>query len=197
MFGRSAALLVRELTTDDHHLRRFNYDLFDKVISETQEHFQQVTTIMEKMQGENEDGQISSADENYNGALIHHQSILRNKRCLLAYMYHRANRLQRLRWQLGAVLPEDVKELLHPSEKEFVKSYSEALSSYMTKLDIDLAVDITPPKDPYIQVRVLNNIGEVLLGDQSTSLVRNSIHFVKRSEAETLISQGLLEEFTG
>lgn len=54
--------------------------------------------------------------------------------------YHRANRLQRLRWQLGAVLPEDVKELLHPSEKEFVKSYSEALSSYMTKLDIDLAV---------------------------------------------------------
>ncbi|XP_024357662.1 uncharacterized protein [Physcomitrium patens] len=197
MFGRSAALLVRELTTDDHHLRRFNYDLFDKVISEIQEHFQQVTTIMEKMQGENEDGQISSADENYNGALIHHQSILRNKRCLLAYMYHRANRLQRLRWQLGAVLPEDVKELLHPSEKEFVKSYSEALSSYMTKLDIDLAVDITPPKDPYIQVRVLNNIGEVLLGDQSTSLVRNSIHFVKRSEAETLISQGLLEEFTG
>ena len=51
--------------------------------------------------------------------------------------------------------------------------------------------DITPPKDPYIQVRVLDNIGEVLLGDQSTSLVRNSIHFMKRSEAETLISQVL------
>ncbi|KAG0555198.1 hypothetical protein M758_12G154200 [Ceratodon purpureus] len=197
MFGRTAAQLVREVNNDDQHIRRFNYDLFDKVIAEIQEHFQQVTTIMEKGQEENEDGQITSVDENYNGAVIHHQSILRNKRCLLAYMYHRANRLQRLRWQLGAVLPEDVKGLLHPSEKEFVKSYSEALSSYMTKLDIDLTVDITPPKDPYIQVRVLDNIGEVLLGDQSTSLVRNSIHFVKRSEAETLISQGLLEEFTG
>jgi hypothetical protein len=40
-----------------------------------------------KMQEANEDGQITPADENYNGALIHHQSILRNKRCLLAYMY--------------------------------------------------------------------------------------------------------------
>ena len=61
--------------------------------------------------------------------------------------YHRANRLQRLRWQLGAVLPEDVKELLHPSEKEFVKSYSEALSSYMTKLDIDLTMASSPTRN--------------------------------------------------
>jgi hypothetical protein len=40
-----------------------------------------------KMQEENPDGQMTPTDENYNGALIHHQSILRNKRCLLAYTY--------------------------------------------------------------------------------------------------------------
>ena len=55
--------------------------------------------------------------------------------------------------------------------------------------------DASPPKDPYIQVRVLDDIGEVLLGDQSTSLLRNSIHFVKRTEAESLISQVPLSVF--
>jgi GINS complex subunit 1 len=49
--------------------------------------------------------------------------------------------------------------------------------------------DATPPKDPYIKIRVLQHIGEVLLGDQTTSLSRNSIHFMKRTEAEPLISQ--------
>lgn len=39
------------------------------------------------MQEENPDGPMMPTDENYNGALIHHQSILRNKRCLLAYTY--------------------------------------------------------------------------------------------------------------
>lgn len=66
--------------------------------------------------------------------------------------YHRANRLQRLRWQLGAVLPEDVRGLLHPSEKEFVKSYSENLSSYMTKLDIDLTVVSLLARSPTVLV---------------------------------------------
>ena len=54
--------------------------------------------------------------------------------------YNRAHRLQRLRWQLGAILPEDIKGRLHPSEKEFVKGYSDVMSSYMTKLDLDLTV---------------------------------------------------------
>ena len=49
--------------------------------------------------------------------------------------------------------------------------------------------DTTPPKDPYIQVRVMDDVGEVLLDDQSTSLLRNSIHLMKRTEAESLVSQ--------
>lgn len=52
-----------------------------------------------------------------------------------------------------------------------------------------------PPKDPYIKVRVVDDIGEVLLDDQSTSLIRNSMHLMKRTEAETFVSQGLMEEF--
>lgn len=46
-----------------------------------------------------------------------------------------------------------------------------------------------PPKDPYIQVRVLYDIGDVLLGDHSTSLKQNSVHSLRRTDAEKFISQ--------
>jgi hypothetical protein len=61
-------------------------------------------------------------------------------RALFCVRYNRAQRIQRLRWQLGAVLPEDVRDLLHPSEKELLKSYSDILGSYMTNVDLDLTV---------------------------------------------------------
>jgi hypothetical protein len=37
---------------------------------------------------------------------------------------------------------------------------------------------MVPPKDPYIQVHVLEDIGEVSLGDHSVSLTKNSLHFL-------------------
>jgi GINS complex subunit 1 len=48
---------------------------------------------------------------------------------------------------------------------------------------------MVPPKDPYIQVRVLEDIGEVSLGDHSVSLTKNSLHFLRRTDAEQFISQ--------
>lgn len=49
--------------------------------------------------------------------------------------------------------------------------------------------DKVPPKDTYIHVRVLDDIGEVLLSDQSVILARHSMHFLKRIDAEPFISQ--------
>lgn len=46
-----------------------------------------------------------------------------------------------------------------------------------------------PPKDPYIQVRVLDDIGEVLLTDRSANLACYSMHFLRRTDAEPYISQ--------
>lgn len=48
---------------------------------------------------------------------------------------------------------------------------------------------MVPPKDPYIQVRVLEDIGEVSLGDHSVSLTKNSLHILRRTDAEQFISQ--------
>lgn len=46
-----------------------------------------------------------------------------------------------------------------------------------------------PPKDPYIKVRVLDDIGNVVLSDQSANLARHAILFLRRTDAEQYISQ--------
>jgi hypothetical protein len=131
--------------------------------------------------------------------------------------YNRAEVIQSFRWKIGPVLPHDIQEKLHFSEKEYFKNHSAAIKSYISEMDIDLTVvrsffspffyflcflrdeipdslylllqDMVPPKDPYIQVRVLEDIGEVSLGDHSVSLTKNSLHFLRRTDAEQFISQ--------
>ena len=41
--------------------------------------------------------------------ILRHTSLERNKRCLLAYLNHRLEKIREMRWQFGAVLPVDVK----------------------------------------------------------------------------------------
>jgi len=48
---------------------------------------------------------------------------------------------------------------------------------------------MVPPKDPYIKVRVLDDIGVTAMGDRDTNLARHSIHFLKRTDAEHYIFQ--------
>ena len=48
---------------------------------------------------------------------------------------------------------------------------------------------MVPPKDPYIQVRVLDDIGVVLSDDKTTNFARHSMHSLKRTDAEQFISR--------
>ena len=41
--------------------------------------------------------------------ILRHTTLERNKRCLLAYLNHRIEKIREMRWQFGAVLPADVK----------------------------------------------------------------------------------------
>lgn len=47
-----------------------------------------------------------------------------------------------------------------------------------------------PPKDPYIKVRVLENLGSgIILSDKSANFARHSMHFLKRTDAEQYIAR--------
>ena len=41
--------------------------------------------------------------------LLRHTTLERNKRCLLAYLNHRVEKIRDMRWEFGPVLPADVK----------------------------------------------------------------------------------------
>ncbi|ONK62021.1 uncharacterized protein A4U43_C08F35980 [Asparagus officinalis] len=195
MYGRRASKLLKEAAASEKgQLTAFNNDTFDQVIKECTEHSLQLQSLIRKIEEQNLDIQTTRNEDHF-GAVVHHLSIARNKRCLMAYMYNRAEIIQSLRWKIGPVLPQEIQEKLNYSEEEYFKGHSLAIESYMSELDIDLIVDMVPPKDPYIQVKVLDNIGEVCLGDHSISLTKHSLHFLRRNDAESFISQGLMEEF--
>lgn len=51
---------------------------------------------------------------------------------------------------------------LSPEEEEYVRQYGELLSAYKGKwTDIDLTGSLEPPRDLFIDVRVLKNAGEI------------------------------------
>ncbi|KAG9439586.1 hypothetical protein H6P81_019751 [Aristolochia fimbriata] len=197
MYGRNAGKLLREVAcSESGHLTSFNNILFDKVIQDCSEHHLQLQSLMRKIQDQGLDIQTTRNSDHF-GAVIHHLSLIRNKRCLMAYMNHRLEIIRSLRWKVGRELPEEIQQKLTQSERDYFKNHSLALESYMSELDLELTVDMVPPKDPYIQVRVLEDIGDVLLSSAQTTLLRHSVHSLRRSDAEPYISQGLMEEFLG
>lgn len=156
--------------------------------------------------------------------VIQYEGILRNKRCVLAYLMERVKRLQLLRWDVGAVLPPELKESLSLQEvglsrhlalpvrlvfamshsifptpvslavqSEFFVQYSRSLNTYTRNVGIDLTTDLLPPKELYIEVRCLVDIGEIATEDGTVQLEEGSQHFLRRSDVEPLIRAGKLQ----
>ncbi|XP_053099488.1 DNA replication complex GINS protein PSF1 isoform X1 [Hemicordylus capensis] len=127
-----------------------------------------------------------------------HCSLLRNRRCILAYLYDRLLRIRALRWEYGSVLPNAVRFHMSAEEMEWFNQYKKSLATYMRSLGggdgLDLTQDIKPPKSLYIEVRCLKDYGEFEIDDGTTILLKkNSQHFLPRWKCEQLIRQGILE----
>jgi len=118
---------------------------------------------------------------------------LRNKRALLVYLNERMNRVKDLRWKIGAGLPEDVSHNLSHSERHFFTKYSSVLNDYMREVDLNLTLDLVPPQHYKIQVKCLEDYGELFTRDGTVDLRRNTVHLLWREEAQPLIQEGVLE----
>lgn len=132
--------------------------------------------------------------------MVYHTAILRNKRLLMAYVKKRIDILRELRWTHG-VLPEHVKSNLTPQELVFFKEYSKLLSKYMRSaalggVGLDLTADPEPPIDPYIQVRVMKEYGEVTFSSGSVHLRPGLSLWLLRDEAHNLLIEGVLRPVT-
>uniref|UniRef100_A0A0D3CVK5 GINS subunit domain-containing protein n=2 Tax=Brassica TaxID=3705 RepID=A0A0D3CVK5_BRAOL len=135
----------------------------------------------------------SNRNADHYGALVHHLSLIRNKRCLMAYVHNRADIVRDLAWRVGLELldlPPEIQDKLTTLEKEYFKNHSVAIKSYMGKVGIELNVDMVPPKDPYIKIRVVGEIDQgIVISDKTTNFTRHSMHFLKRTDAEPYIAR--------
>lgn len=114
--------------------------------------------------------------------LVDHLCMRRNKRCLLAYHRTRTDRLEKMVWEGQDVLEmaaqnqrsvntgggQDINSgegntsSLSPEEEEYVRQYSELLAAVKgTWTDIDLTGSLEPPRDLFVDVRVLKDAGEI------------------------------------
>ncbi|KIV88535.1 hypothetical protein PV10_08211 [Exophiala mesophila] len=152
--------------------------------------------------------------------LVDHLSMRRNKRCLLAYHRVRADRVEELVWQgwdpttsvgdgddisaggsrLGnagdatGTKDSSASPNLSPEEHALFLQYSDLLASYKGQwTDVDLTGSLVPPKDLFIDVRVLKDAGEIQTEYGTLNLTKNSQLHVRLGDVERLIQQGFLK----
>ena len=103
----------------------------------------------------------------------------RDKRCLLAYHRVRAEKLEALVWAGEDVVDNSATasatgtdqensdgvanhHSLSPEEEEYVRQFGDMLAAYKGQwTNIDLTGSLEPPKDLFVDVRVLKDAGEI------------------------------------
>lgn len=140
--------------------------------------------------------------------MVSHLSMRRDKRCLMAYHKTRTDKLEEMCWagidvaeiQQAAVgsssagRQNDATSSLSAEEEQYVHQYSDLLAAYKGQwTDIDLAGSLEPPRDIFIDVRVLKDAGEIQTEYGSITLTKNSQFYVRQGDVERLIQQGYLQ----
>ena len=134
--------------------------------------------------------------------LINHLCMRRNRRCLLANQRLRAYRINEMVWNEG-----EIKGILSPEEEEYARGYALLVAGLKGRwTDVELGGSLEPPKDLYVEVRVLKDAGEIQTeyGYHSLpifhvniarviTLTKNSQVYVRQADVERLIQQGYLQ----
>jgi GINS complex subunit 1 len=126
-----------------------------------------------------------------------HLCICRNKRLLLAYFHARNEKIELFFWETNSpVMPNEFAQKLSREEVEYYNRYQLIVSNTMEKMDLDLLSHRIPPgSNLFVQVRVVQECGEVMLqSGVRVVLTRNSTHYLRRDDVEHLIRQNVLEE---
>jgi GINS complex subunit 1 len=146
--------------------------------------------------------------------MVNHLSMRRNKRCLLAYHKTRTDKLEEMCWsgidvteiqqstlgqasQSGSNGGGATTSSLGAEEEQYVHQYSNLLAALKGQwTDVDLAGSLEPPRDIFIDVRVLRDAGEIQTEYGSITLTKNSQFYVRQGDVERLIQQGYLQRLT-
>ncbi|RMZ88821.1 hypothetical protein DV736_g3947, partial [Chaetothyriales sp. CBS 134916] len=188
------------------HLPPYQTELVRAVTREVRDLDRDVTRILEPFNGSfnhHEDQATACA------LLVDHLAMRRNKRCLLAYHRVRAEKVEAMAWEGKDVLEQQHQQQqqqgeqnasagqssLSPEEEEYFRQYSDLLASFKGQwTDIDLTGSLEPPRDLFIDVRVLKDAGEIQTEYGTINLTKNSQFYVRQADVERLIAQGFLQK---
>ena len=174
----------------------YNDELARAVVDESQEHHRSILKLIGDIQKTGASLDEARPDDAAS-ILVHHQAVLRNKRALLVYLNERMSRVRNLRWEIGTGLPEHVAENLSHSERSFFTQYAALVNKYQGRrggVGLNLTLDPHPPRDFKVQVKVLEDYGEIVTKDGTVDLQKNTVHLMWRDEAQPLIAEGVLEK---
>lgn len=86
---------------------------------------------------------------------------------------------------------------LSPEEEEYFRQYTDLLAGYKGQwTDVDLTGSLVPPRDLFVDVRVLRDAGEIQTEYGAINLTKNSQFYVRLADVERLIQQGFLQRLT-
>ncbi|GIY59952.1 DNA replication complex GINS protein PSF1 [Caerostris extrusa] len=190
MLGNKALELIKQLQRCDYLT-----PIQDEVMKQV---FEEMKALFE----ENQDDVSATSDggTQYHAAIqLRHSVLLRDRRCILAYLYNRLQMIRDIRWGFGPSLPPDVRSCMSESEVNWFTAYNRNIASYMISIGggigLDLFANMQPPKSLYIQC--LCEYGDFETSDGNTVILsKNSTHFLQRADCEKLIHQGILEHIT-
>lgn len=216
MYGDLGNKLVQHAKRTQNlvHLPPYQTEMVRAVTREVRDLDKDVKLMLEPFQG--------SFDPNADQAtactlLVNHLSMRRNKRCLLAYHRTRTDKLEELVWSGADVLDLSGQQVrntsggavpgtgdgdagsssLSPQEEDYVRQYGDLLAAYKGQwTDIDLTGSLEPPRDLFIDVRVLKDAGEIQTEYGAINLSKNSQFYVRQGDVERLIAQGYLQKLS-
>ncbi|EON67395.1 DNA replication complex GINS protein PSF1 [Coniosporium apollinis CBS 100218] len=218
MYGELGNKLVQHAkrTQSLAHLPPYQTEIVRALTREVRDLDKDVAALLEPFQGSfNPSADPSTAC----ALLVNHLCMRRNKRCLLAYHRVRADKLEEMCWagvdvlerqqqqqqqeqsvagrpRVEGALGGDVgnESSLSPEEEEYVRQYGDLLAAYKGQwTDIDLTGSLEPPRDLFIDVRVLRDAGEIQTEYGAINLTKNSQFYVRQGDVERLIAQGYLQ----
>jgi GINS complex subunit 1 len=188
-YARAGLDLLRELQRDPTFVPPYNDDGIKSVVSE-------IDVLVSQHQQASEhytEAELATNPAVSAAFVVRHQAVHRNKRCVLAYLAHRAARLRTLRWEVGQTVPETLRARVSAGEEEYLRGYNTLLTTYMRAVGTDLTAGTEPPQEHLIEVRVIKDCGDVFVDSGVVTLRKNTTHLMRASEAEPLIRQGHVE----
>ena len=194
-FGTTAISLVKEAirSRESPGLPVYRDDLIRSILLEMKHLYKTLSDIDATSKTLDDAGPLDIS------ASMHKMALHRNKRCVLAYQRSRIDCLVYMLWASGGAstassLPEQVARYMSQHETEFMHTYRNLASDYRGQfLDIDIGAALIPPRDVFIEIRVVQDCGEILTENGPVKLSLGSQAFMKRCDVQDLLLSGHLK----